>query len=339
MINSQIQRLAGFFILGFILAGCATAPVRPAMEEFSLKDLCDQNNIEWNLDSVSQVVTLNRGGMTAKVLLGSNLVMVDGEKFILGGSVRRQHGSVIVPFDFKSKIIDRLVAETEYPIKKFRRILIDPGHGGKDPGAIGATGLKEKVVVLDIARKLKRTLEKHGIKAVMTRDKDEFISLARRAEIAQEIKADLFVSVHANASRSRSSHGFEVYYLRELDYKAKRDIQAVKNYEELFKHFEMKRSIPALKEILIDMLYSHKQGESRKLANYIAKNTSDNANSKDRGSHSAGFFVLKNTIIPAVLVEVGFVSNRQEEQLLKTSSHRQKIAEGIAKSILEYASD
>ena len=217
-------------------------------------------------------------------------------------------------------------------------MIIDAGHGGKDPGAISRTGLKEKNIVLDIAQRLKKGLEEKGMKVIMTRDRDEFIPLEERAQIANKSKADLFISIHANSSRAKSVHGIEVYYLRNLDNVTRRDVQLGTNYKEMFSHFTMRQNEPTLERILLDMMYAHKQSESKKLARYLTKNTADTVNSMDRGSKSSAFFVLKNTLIPAVLAEVGFLSNKSEENLLATAGYRQEIADGLAKSIIAYAS-
>ncbi len=331
-------RLAVFFILCLFVHGCASTPVPVSSKEADLQDLCSRHNIQWHLDSINQVVTLSRANVSAKILLGSSLVIVDNEQVTLSSPVVRKGGTVIVPSDFQLKVIDSLIGKARYAAVKFKRILIDAGHGGKDPGAIGVTGLKEKIVVLDIAKRLKHRLEKRGIDVVVTRETDKFISLEGRAKAAQELKADLFISIHANASRAKASSGLEVYYLRQLDRADKNNTFAAKNFKEFFDRFNMKKGVPALEEIILDIGYLYKQSESKKIADYIGRNTSDTINSKDRGSRAAGFFVLKNTIIPAVLVEVGFLSNRREEGLLKTSSYRQKIAEGLANSILEYVS-
>lgn len=328
-----------FLSLGIFLSGCAAPSARRIVpQDIILQDLCQRYNVNWDWDSVSQVVTLSRRGLKAKAMVGSDLVIVGEEKINLSVPLKRKKGVVIVPSDFKRKIIDRLTEKTEYPLGKFRAIMIDPGHGGKDPGAIGHSGLKEKIVVLDIAQRLKRNLEAKGFKVSMTRDSDEFISLDDRVRMANGSGTDIFVSIHANASRARSIQGFEIYFLKNLDHAALREIHAATNYQDALNRFAVKQSSSTVGQIVLDMMYVHKQSESRRLARYLAKNTTDTINSVDRGTKPSGFFVLKNTLIPAILIEVGFLSNKTEEGLLRTSDYRQQLADGLAKSILQYAS-
>ena len=193
------------------------------------------------------------------------------------------------------------------------------------------------MIVLDIAKRLRGSLEKHGIKTIMTRTKDEFVSLEKRTEIASRSKGDLFVSIHANSSPAKAARGLEVFYLRNLDSHEKKEDQMKENQKALFSQFSMQKNSTVLDNILADMVYTHKQGESEKLANFVTQRTANSINAPNRGSKSSAFFVLRNTLIPAILVEVGFLSNSTEEKALKTRFYRQKIANGLAESILDYA--
>ncbi len=322
------------------LSGCATAPPRStetSTAPVSLSNLCREQKVDLNVDAVTQVVTLSKNNLSAKVLVGSDVVLIGNEKIMLSAPIRRVKGAVYVPSDFRRKVIDRFGPQDTFAVKKFRQIVIDPGHGGKDPGAHGRSGLKEKEVVLDIAKRLKKDLEASGIKVIMTRDSDEFISLKERTEIATRSDADLFVSVHANSSRSRSAEGFEVFYLRELNSREKKDDDLRDNQRLKFRNFSMERGSPVLDSIVTDMMYGYKQAESRHLAEHVMLRTPHSLDAEPRGSKSCAFFVLRNTLIPAILVEVGFVSNNKEEKKLKTSVYREKIADSLAKHILSYA--
>ena len=333
------NKLIWVLICGFLLAGCAVAPtVKTPAEENNLQDLCRRYDIDWQWDSVTQVVSLTKGGLKARVLPGSNVAVMGEEKITLSAPLKREKNIIIVPPDFKGKVIDRLTSFSVRPLRKIKEIVIDPGHGGKDPGAIGRSGLEEKTVVLDIAKRLKENLEAEGIKVTMVREKDEFIPLEERAAIARRTKADLFVSIHANASRAKSANGLEIYYLRDLDGVTKHELYSAINYQDTFRQFAMQQDLPSLKETLIDMMYVHKQADSKRLAEHLSRNTSGMIESNNRGSKSAGFFVLKNTLIPAVLIEIGFLSNREEEALLGTVQYRKEAADSLAKNILEYYS-
>ncbi|HOW35215.1 MAG TPA: N-acetylmuramoyl-L-alanine amidase [Candidatus Omnitrophota bacterium] len=331
-------KIALLIILALSVYGCATAPISVSPEEAVLKDLCQRYDVQWEWDSVSQVVTLTRQGLKAKAMAGSDLIVMGDEKIKLSAPLKMDRGTILVPPDFKHKVIDRLTQKFDYTLKKFRAVVIDPGHGGQDPGAIGRDGLKEKEVVLDIAKRLKQELEGKGIKVIMTRDGDTFLSLEERPRIAARSGADLFISIHANASRARSASGFEVYYLKGADEVSPYDVEMNKNYKMAFNHFSMQKNDSALEGIVSSMMAAYKQAESSRLAEYITRNTADAINSKNRGSKSARYVVLRNTVIPAVLVEVGFLSNRQEGDLLKSSSYRQKIADSLAEGFVGYAS-
>jgi len=325
-------------------AGCATVSKKSlisAQKEIYLKDVCDQNGVYWQWDHVSQVATLGYRGVKAEVLVGSDLVIVDKERVTLSAPVRVVRSAVIVPVDFQSKVIDRLRQQGKgqkgYGIMQVREIVIDAGHGGKDPGAIGRFGEQEKKIVLDISMRLKKILQNKGIKVKMTRARDEFISLQKRTEIASRSKADLFVSIHANSSPVRSVHGLEVYTAKYLGFKERNAQQRKTNQRLMFNHLSMKRGASGVEKIVSDMLYVNKQAKAEILAKQLAKKTAKRIKTKNRGEKKSQFYVVKNTLIPAILIEVGFLSNPKESKLLQTSTYRQRVARGIAESILEYA--
>ena len=325
--------ISGLLLLG--LAGCETVPIAPGQSR-DLKVLCEQYNVQWYVDSVSQTVTLRASGREAKALVGSNVVVIEGEKVYLSDSLRRERGTVIVPSDFNTKVIVRLVSagapRTGY------HVVVDAGHGGKDPGAISRSGTQEKDITLDISRKLRQVLEAKGFKVTMTRDRDVFIPLEERSEIATRAKADLFVSIHANSSPSRSIDGLEVYAMRDLEGSERRDPQRLKNQRTMFRNLSMNSGNASLEGIIADMLYNYKISESQLLASYVNKGVSVGARVNSRGVKRAGFNVLRNTLVPAVLVEVGFLTNSQEEAQLRDPLYRQRLADCIAASLVNFSS-
>ena len=321
----------------FYFSGCATTETaRLPKEEIRLKELCELNGVEWRWDTVSQVVILSRGGLKAKALMGSNTVVIGEEKIILSAPLKRRKGAVIVPGDFKRKVIERLAPATDFTYRRFQKIVLDAGHGGKDPGAIGRSGTKEKNVVLDIAKRLKRKLEEKNFVVFMTRNSDKFISLEERTHMASRAKGDLFVSIHANANRSRSLSGTEVYYPRESAQALKANDNYEKNCKIYFNQIAINQNAPVVSEILIDMLSYNKPYESQKFAQHLSQNTLNDGETKSRGSKMAGFYVIKNSLMPAVLIEVGYLTNKNEESLLKTNAYRQKIAELLARGLVGY---
>lgn len=328
----------------FLLAGCATAPAKPdlAVNELVLKDLCEANKIYLQWDSIARIVTLSFQDRTAKFLVGSDVVLMGSQKIYLSAPTRIKHSVIIVSTDFKTKIIERLRPEIlvrlnkPHPMRRIREVIIDAGHGGKDPGALGRRGTREKDIVLDVSRRLSRLLEREGIKVRMTRNKDEFISLQERTEIACRSDADLFVSIHANSSPVKAVSGMEIYSLRDLDSMEKNEAQRKSNLDMIFRRLKMKEGDRDLEAILSDMLYTHKHAESLILATQISRDVPKLVKNKSRGTKEARFYVLRNTMIPSVLVEIGFLTNPQEEKMLRTPLYRQKLASALSASIVSY---
>ncbi len=336
--RSARARWALVWALG--VGGCATtAPVTLPPPESSLQHLCERRDVAWQWDTISQILTLRKGGRTASVMIGSAVAVVDGEKITLSAPLRRQAGSVVVPPDFEGKVLDRLEPGMRpHPVRtRPLRIVVDPGHGGKDPGAVGRSGLREADVVLDIARILKERLEEMGFDVILTRDRDVFISLAERTEIASRSGADLFLSIHANASPARRAHGVEVYTLRRLTPKELSEAQRRKNLKLTVSALKMERGIPGLEAIVGDLLAARKETAGLDLAGFLAGGLSGAVRAPNRGIKRSGFYVLRNTWIPAVLVEVGFLTHSGEERRLKDPGYRRRIAEALAKSLEAYA--
>lgn len=342
----NLKHFGLFFCVLFLLSGCVSMPTVPPTEVdqgIVLKDLCRDQNIRWDWDSVAQVVTLTSGFQTAKVLVGSNIVIVGEDKIELIEPVKVVHSSVIVPSDFQYKVVSRL--KNLSPVKnvqdsrmyKVRTIILDAGHGGKDPGALGGSGSREKDIVLDITERVRKILLKNGFKIIMTRNSDKFITLKLRTEIASKSKAELFVSIHANSNPSKNVKGVETYSSKPLNATDRNEDQRKRNEYLMFRDLKMKHTDSTVKSILSDMLYSYKEAESAQLALNVTEEVANISGTRFIGAKDARFFVLRNTLIPAVLVEVGFLTNSKEEKLLKTSSYRQKIAMGVAKSIINYA--
>ncbi len=216
-----------------------------------------------------------------------------------------------------------------------RTIVIDPGHGGKDPGARGPSGLKEKDVVLSIAKKLAKILRKElKCKVIMTRKTDRYLPLTQRTAIANSYKADLFVSIHANAAPTRRLRGIETYYLNfALDEDAMR-VAARENATS-------KKRIGELKSILNDILKNSKVNESSRLARNVQESIiyalkRRYKNIRNLGVKQAPFFVLIGARMPSILVETSFISNPQEERRLRSPAYRETLARGIARGIKKY---
>ena len=217
-------------------------------------------------------------------------------------------------------------------------IVLDAGHGGKDPGALSASGAREKDVVLDITKRLKVVLlERLKCRVVTTRDNDRYIPLEERTVVANTKKADLFVSIHANASRNRRVNGVETYFLNLSTDKEAMELAALENATST-------KNIGQLQSILNDLMKNSKIKESSRLAgcvqNSLVKRLRKSHNDiKDLGVKQAPFYVLIGAQMPSVLVEVSFISNKKEAQRLATKAYRQKIAEGLADGIEKYINE
>ena len=222
------------------------------------------------------------------------------------------------------------------PDRKIERIVLDPGHGGKDPGAVGAGGTLEKQIVLDVSMRLKAKLEEHGYEVLMTRTEDQYVPLSDRSKFANDRDAGLFISVHANASENRSACGFETYFLSEAKTDWERTVAARENAPLKLEMSDTTRLADELELILVDLAQNEFLTEASGLAECIQERAVPCARIMDRGVRQANFYVLRNNYMPAVLVEVGFISNRSEEKLLKEPAHRDKLASGIGQGVLDF---
>ena len=217
---------------------------------------------------------------------------------------------------------------------KVFKIVLDPGHGGDDPGAIGrSTALKEKDVVLAVAKELSGLLEKEpGIEVHLTRDDDRFLYLYRRAEIANQIGGNIFVSIHANAAPSRKARGVETF-VNSMDFEGEGAEWVAKEEN---KPAESEDISGEAKALLLDMIQNKYKSESNDLAHFIQKRLSEGTGQEDRGVKKAPFRVLRWVAMPAVLVEIGFLSNVWDESELRKDDFRKKIAQGILDGLRDY---
>lgn len=225
---------------------------------------------------------------------------------------------------------------------KIRTIVIDPGHGGHDPGAVGPNGVKEKDINLKIAKELKKILDSKGKeigveKVYLTRSKDRFIPLEERTAIAKKLGADLFISIHCNASRNRKAVGSETYILSFTKDKRALEVAARENATTT-------KRVSDLDDILKKYLLSSKIEESEKFATYVQNSIYNTVSPrykrfKNKGVKRAPFIVLIGADIPSILVETSFISNPTEERRLNNSKYRVRIAQGIYEGIKRYSSE
>ena len=225
---------------------------------------------------------------------------------------------------------------------KIRTVVIDAGHGGHDPGAIGPSGLKEKQVTLEIAKALKEKLDrdgrKHGITNVyLTRSDDRFIPLEERTGIAKKQGADLFISIHCNAARDKQAYGTETYFLSLTQDQRSLAVAARENATTSISRGEMSK-------VLKQYLLSAKIEESQRLAGHVQNGVVTNISAKyqpvkNKGVKRAPFVVLIGADIPSILVETAFITNPRDEQRLKSDGYVDEVADGIYDGIIRFSSE
>ena len=221
-------------------------------------------------------------------------------------------------------------------------VAIDPGHGGKDPGAIGRGGTREKDIVLSISKRLKNLIDKEpGMKAVMIRTNDIFIPLRGRIKRASQLDADIFVSIHADAAVNRRAKGSSVYVLSQngATSEAARILAKRENASDKIGGVSLEDKDDVLKSVLVDLSQTATIDASIDLAEDILIELSKVGNVLRDKVEQAGFAVLKSPDIPSVLVETAFISNPAEEKRLKTAEHQQKLAVAILKGLRRYSKD
>ncbi|MBI5837459.1 MAG: N-acetylmuramoyl-L-alanine amidase [Candidatus Eisenbacteria bacterium] len=291
-------------------------------------------------DSAVEDVTLRSmtgGGVKATIRLTRPTAV---RVFALSQVPGRPHRVVV---DVTRYVAPEQVVEREKAIQtvlesRARVVVIDPGHGGDAPGAVGPGGLCEKDVTLPIGRKVADRLNaRPGIRAVLTRDGDYDLPLRRRFLIAERYQADLFVSIHCNSSRDRDARGTEVYFLSLTGAtdEASRELAEAENSAD-----QLYGQLPAgnddVKSILFDLRQNDTLKKSSELADVVLQSLAGREDLVFRGVKQAGFAVLKSPQVPSILVETAFISNRREAARLRSESFQDDLADLIARGVGEY---
>ncbi|MCF6340176.1 MAG: N-acetylmuramoyl-L-alanine amidase [Sulfurimonas sp.] len=253
-------------------------------------------------------------------------------------SFKVEYSSLVIDIKTNKKVN---VVKKVTPLKrvgKSKIIVIDPGHGGRDPGAVGYRKYREKIITFKIAKELKKILKFRGYKVYMTRDSDKYIKLSDRTKIANRKKADIFVSIHANAvdkKNAKKVYGIETYFLSPSRSDRAKRVAAKENSADIS---EMNKYG---KNIFLNLLNHHNILASNKLAIDLQRGMLGSLNKiykgvKDGGVREGPFWVLVGAQMPSVLVEVGFISNPKEARRLVNNRYRQTIAKGLANGIERY---
>ena len=218
-------------------------------------------------------------------------------------------------------------------------IVLDAGHGGKDPGTSGRRGTREKNIALDIVKRVGRLLEKNTkLKVIYTRREDVFIPLWKRTKIANESNGKMFISVHLNSNPNKTAYGFETYFLRAG--KTEDAIEVAFRENEVIKLEDRSknkyRDLSGENLIIATMAQSMQMKESEELAAMIQEEMSKKVKSKNRGVKQAGFHVLIDASMPNVLIEAGYLTNSNEERNLRNPKYRQTIANSIYRAVVKF---
>ena len=222
-------------------------------------------------------------------------------------------------------------------VNKKKIIVLDPGHGGRDPGAIGYSGVYEKNITLAMAKELKVILEKEGYKVHLTRSTDIFIPLRDRVKIARKYNADLFMSIHADSAVNRSAKGLSVYTLSETaSDKEAAALAERENKADVVAGLNLLEHSKEVSDILINLAQRETMNRSSEFASFMVQEMRKSVKLRDNTHRFAGFAVLKAPDVPSVLLEMGYLSNRTEERLLKQKDYRRKLAVSTSKAVEKY---
>ena len=283
---------------------------------------------------------IKRDRKTIKLIFHTNKDYIVKHFTLPPNAKYRYHRLVIDVIDLESDVVETDdPIETVFPVKK-KVILVDAGHGGEDPGAIGKNKSQEKDVNLAIAKKLVAIINQNSdITAVLTRSGDYYIPLTKRITIAQREKATMFISIHADAVESTSAKGASIYTLSEKGNNSQlaKQLEQSENSVDQFGGVEtLIDSDQFLKNILTDFSRKDRDIQSQKLANEILNQLKKIGPVHKKEPQTANFVVLKTPAIPSVLVETAFISNPTQEKRLTNSKQQQKIANSIYQGIIDY---
>ena len=284
---------------------------------------------------IRQIAPFQLSNETARI--GFRLAGIVKERQVI---VQQDPPRVIISLRTGDVISRDILRELQREREKWKidMIVIDPGHGGKDPGAVGSDNLFEKYITMDIARQLKRELEdKLNVKVVLTRDGDKFVGLAERTAIANKNGGKLFVSIHVDSNPARRLRGHSVYFLgpakTEEARKAAQFENSVIRFEESQDEY---RGMSEAAFILAANAQNSYNIESQDFADIVDRNIASLCKSESHGVRQAGFFVLHGASMPNILVETGFITNRSDAQNLRDKDYRKLLAKAICEGILEF---
>lgn len=332
---------------------------------FSVNDFIEKTNSKKFINNKTQKVIFYVDDKKIKISNQITFIEIDDNLFQLSSKVVNENGNYYIPTESFFGIIKnlynsssikyvnneiRLTSNSGYkktvktPVDlgnekekwEFKTIVIDAGHGGKDPGAVGYRGTKEKDIALDVAKRLEKKLSKNmNVKIIMTREEDIFLRLSERTKIANESNGNLFISIHTNAAEDRRASGFETFLIGPNKNEAAVRVAAREN---AVLELEGKTGENLTNEDLIQATIAQSAfaSKSEQFASMVQKEIKKRVQSKDRGVKQAGFYVLMGASMPNVLVELGFISNPSEEKKLRSPQYRDQLATAIYRAVEQY---
>lgn len=329
-----------FFVL--VLNGCASSAYvspRSYVDLMPLERFCQNFSFKYSYQPFYEDVILEGKKGIVRLKNGYRYAFVNGDAVDLGRTVEYKDGVLMVPsslINSFSQIKTKRPKMPRIPLKRkraphaIRRIVVDAGHGGKDPGALSKKGTKEKNINLSVAKYLQKALKSHGYKVYMTRSRDEFITLQNRVDFTKDKKADLFISIHSNAIASPKVRGLEVYYAA-AKYSSQQAKKLAKS-EQLGDIANLKNASADIKLMVSKYMTKENRKATLELSSLILK-TAQKTGIKTRKSSGAPFYVLKHNICPAVLVELGYLTNSSEDRLLNSAVYQKQLAATLAYSV------
>ena len=268
------------------------------------------------------------------------------KKFVLEPGGGQKNWRLVIDLSMDGEVNNKSVvssnsAKNNSVVKKKKVVVLDPGHGGKDPGAIGRSfRTYEKNITLSMGKELKRMLETKGYKVYMTRSTDIFIPLRRRVQIARQYHADLFISIHADSTVNRMAKGFSIYTLSETASDKEAEALAEReNKADIIDGMDFSDNSPEINDVLISLSQNDCRNKSSKFATYVVNEVKRNVKLVNNAHKFAGFAVLKAPDVPSVLLEMGYLSNYTEEKQLRQPQYRKKLAQYMVKAVDRYFKD
>lgn len=299
--------------------------------------IVNESNLPINGSSkhIAEIVPVQVSEETARISLRMKHELIGKQVF-----TDEDSREILVSLRTREVLDDHILENLEKERQKWRidTIILDPGHGGKDPGAIGAGGLLEKNATLAIAKRLKKELESRlKVRVLMTRETDTFVPLKARTQFANKNEGKLFISIHANAMPNHRVRGFMTFFLSPAKTDEARTIAQFENQVVRFEEStEDYQDLTNESYILSAIAQSTFQKESEELAAMVQEQLNKKLDIKDLGVHQAGFYVLMGASMPNILIETAFISNRNDEKLLNSESFHQDVAEAVCESVRKF---